>query len=202
MAENKNMKKSHQTRILIMESFLDIMRSKNLESITVKSIVEGANITRGTFYLYFTDINDLILYIEQNLLDEFPECLPGEGLGSFLGIPTKEQCSPTDWELAIFDYYKKYAKPLNILLGPHGDHQFYNKLKKKIQSELHSQIIVDGAPDDSFRHYFENLIPDLFLILAREAHSGSSPFSMDEKALADIMSTIRIGAKFKASFEK
>ena len=53
-AQEKPVKKSYRTRVRIMEAFIDLMADKDFDAITVKSLVEKANITRGTFYLYFS----------------------------------------------------------------------------------------------------------------------------------------------------
>ncbi|GKU24404.1 TetR/AcrR family transcriptional regulator [Clostridium folliculivorans] len=44
-----------RTRILIQDAFLSLTREKVFEAITVKDIVEKANINRSTFYAHFED---------------------------------------------------------------------------------------------------------------------------------------------------
>ncbi|GFP75426.1 TetR/AcrR family transcriptional regulator [Clostridium fungisolvens] len=44
-----------RTRILIQDAFLSLTREKVFEAITVKDIVERANINRSTFYAHFED---------------------------------------------------------------------------------------------------------------------------------------------------
>lgn len=189
-------KKSSKTRLLIMNSFIEIMGSKNWESITVKSIVEKAGITRGTFYLYFSDVDELITSIEEILLEELPLLKEASVANGFSKYPTLEECSPTRWELAIFDYYRKHSTWLNALLGPHGDAKFYASIKEKMQSCLIMQMQLDGAPDDYFREHFTSIIPDVFFLLAK------SLTYHDNEMLAHIMSTIRIGAKYKSTIER
>ena len=44
-----------RTRILIQEAFLSLASEKSFETITVKDIVERANVNRSTFYAHFDD---------------------------------------------------------------------------------------------------------------------------------------------------
>jgi len=44
-----------RTRILIQEAFLSLASEKSFEAITVKDIVERANVNRSTFYAHFDD---------------------------------------------------------------------------------------------------------------------------------------------------
>ena len=48
------------TQKVIMQTFLDILEHKSLDKITVKDIIETAEVNRNTFYYYFDDIYDLI----------------------------------------------------------------------------------------------------------------------------------------------
>lgn len=51
---------SKYTRKAIIESFMELLKKKSLDKITVKDIIESADINRNTFYYYFQDIYDLL----------------------------------------------------------------------------------------------------------------------------------------------
>ncbi|WP_180339343.1 TetR/AcrR family transcriptional regulator [Peptoniphilus catoniae] len=48
------------TQKAIIESFMELLKKKSLDKITVKEIIELAEINRNTFYYYFQDIYDLL----------------------------------------------------------------------------------------------------------------------------------------------
>ncbi len=48
------------TKELIFDTFIDLLRQKPFDRITVKDIVETCNINRNTFYYYYSDIYDLL----------------------------------------------------------------------------------------------------------------------------------------------
>ena len=78
--------KSEQTRSKIEYRFLNMIPSKQWDKISVKELCEKCKITRGTFYLYFNDIYDLMEQIETRLLEDISERLsaiaPCEARGS------------------------------------------------------------------------------------------------------------------------
>ncbi len=57
------------TRRLIKDSFLTLMRQKNIAKITVKDICAGADINRATFYAHYADVYDLLHKMEDELAE-------------------------------------------------------------------------------------------------------------------------------------
>jgi AcrR family transcriptional regulator len=49
-----------RTRNMLLDAFLDLMIEKGYEAITVQDVIDRANIGRSTFYLHFTDKENLL----------------------------------------------------------------------------------------------------------------------------------------------
>ena len=45
---------------IIAETFIKMVRRKNIDKITVKSLIEECHISRQTFYYHFQDIMDVL----------------------------------------------------------------------------------------------------------------------------------------------
>ncbi len=54
------------TKIAIKETFLDLLRAKPFDKITIRDIVETCGINRNTFYYYYSDIYDLLEEVFKN----------------------------------------------------------------------------------------------------------------------------------------
>ena len=54
-----------QTRLNIMDAFLDLAKTKSIEKITIKDVAQKSGYNRSTFYRYFHNIYDL-----QNCINE------------------------------------------------------------------------------------------------------------------------------------
>lgn len=201
-AQEKPVKKSYRTRVRIMEAFIDLMADKDFDAITVKSLVEKANITRGTFYLYFSDIYELVAYIEDILLEDMPELAPGDRpRRDPRTLPTLAECTENAWERAWFEYYDKCSRYFNALLGPHGDQSFAGKVKKRLQEALTTSMGLDGMPTDKYQDYFINLLPQVFLFLAKEWTCDRDSGELQLENIVTMASMIRTGSIYQRYLE-
>ncbi|MCF0132746.1 MAG: TetR/AcrR family transcriptional regulator [Blautia sp.] len=195
-------KKSEQTRQKIMDVFIDLMQGQDFLSIKVKTIVEKAQITRGTFYLYFSNTSDLITSIEEELLDDLPEILPytTNAINPF-DPPSYEVVHDDEWETAWFQYYMEHQKALNALIGPHGDHSFYIRICNYLKEAISCHMKRDSMPEDAYQGYFLNLLPDIFLMLSKEWTSDTNFQKIGLDSIVAIVSTIRIGSMYRRYLE-
>ena len=197
--------RSFSTMIKVFHALIELTKTKNIETITVKAITTQANISRGTFYLYFSDIEQVIQTIEKFLLDKMPRIAEYCNLSeprSFPDFPSLEDCTNNAWEEAWFLYFQTYQEPLNTLLGPHGDGSFYLKLKKAIMKELNQHMLFDGFTNDAMSKYFQSLYADTFLILAQEWTQKKYNDNLDVQSLSSIAATIRIGSQYSYAIMK
>ena len=59
----KKVTNDHRTRvtkILIRKSFMELLKNKPIQNISIKEICDKSGISRGTFYAHYTDIYDLL----------------------------------------------------------------------------------------------------------------------------------------------
>lgn len=60
-----------RTHQAIVQVFLDAATERGVDGTSVSEVMRRAGLNRGTFYEYFSDINDLIVQVEDELLDDF-----------------------------------------------------------------------------------------------------------------------------------
>ena len=77
MAENTTDRRVRKTRGQLRQGLVRLMREKSIQDITVKELCEECDINRGTFYLHYTDVYQLLHSIEDELLVEFERVLDG-----------------------------------------------------------------------------------------------------------------------------
>ena len=58
-----------RTRALLRQGLAELMQEKNAGDITVKGLVAHANVNRSTFYLHYTDIDQMLASVEAELLE-------------------------------------------------------------------------------------------------------------------------------------
>lgn len=68
------------TEMTIREKFLELLRRKSYQSITVTELCRDCNINRATFYKHYRDIPDLLSNIEQETIDELANAVDAASL--------------------------------------------------------------------------------------------------------------------------
>ena len=62
-----------RTQTLLKNGLTELMLTKPVQNITVKELTDYVDLNRGTFYLHYKDILDLLEHLENDMLDEFVE---------------------------------------------------------------------------------------------------------------------------------
>ena len=74
-------RKVKYTKMVIRESLFELLETKPLKQITVKSLCERADINRGTFYSHYTDIYDLVEKLEEEIIEIMTAVIKFESIG-------------------------------------------------------------------------------------------------------------------------
>lgn len=69
MAEKKEYRSAIRSRRFIRQAFLELLREKAFEKITVTDIVNRADINRSTFYAHYTDVRALMEEIQNEFIE-------------------------------------------------------------------------------------------------------------------------------------
>lgn len=111
-----------RTQELLTQSLITLLKQKSPRDISVTELCQLANINRGTFYLHYKDINDMIQHLENNLLQQYENM-----------IATHATCyltdSPYPLVYELFLFASEHSDLLKALLGPDSNNSFLTKLK-------------------------------------------------------------------------
>lgn len=113
---------TEKTRQSFMSVFCELYCQKPIEKITVQEIANKSGYNRSTFYQYFTDVYDLLSFVENEILDYIREKLKNA---------EQAEIKPQDL-LLLFEEKGAY---LNALLGNYGNIRFIEKLKNEFFSD-------------------------------------------------------------------
>ncbi len=138
------------TRKNLIDAFWKLYQDKSVDHISVKEITDLAGYNRGTFYLYFKDIYDVLENVERDVLKMMNSEIE-RYREKFRGMDKKPDIS--EITSAAIDICRKCDfKPL-ILLGDRGDSGFEAKLRSSMSIELSNRINDQPYMDECTKEY-------------------------------------------------
>ena len=137
-----------RTKALLQQGLIQLMETKEIKDISVRELSELADLNRGTFYLHYTDIYDMLWQMEDELFLEFNEILDRTLTG--------EASSPAATLQEVFAFLERHRAFAKVTMGPHGDLAFVNRMKELVKERIYN--ILDVEPEDSDLIYIESFI--------------------------------------------
>ena len=123
MAEElkKEDRRVRRTKKLLTQALTELLQTKQINEITVKELTDLADMNRGTFYLYYKDIFDMLEKIEEELFQKLDAIAQTHEHGDLT-----EQVKPI--LLDLFHFINENQDMCRVLLSPHGDMNFLPRL--------------------------------------------------------------------------
>ena len=176
--ENRSVR---NTRRRLREGLLRLLEQKPIHEISVKELTELADVNRGTFYFHYQDIYDLLGRMEDSFFEQLDRTLSENPVrGSEDGYPYLH---------AIFSFLGENRDFCRIMLGPHGDMQFVDRVKQRVDAQC--SFIWELLSPDTERQRFA--MYNAFIIngcigLIQEWLSGRS--GLTEESVTELSATI------------
>ena len=149
MNEQKIDRRIRRTKKLLLQGLTKLMSEKKINKITVTELTDLVDVNRGTFYLYYKDIFDMLEQIETELFNNFNEAFDK------FAKDTVTYDNMLSFFIFVFEFVQDNAEICKILLGPDGDYSFIEKFKKSINQH---QPSLQNAVSRVKLHYFRPFI--------------------------------------------
>ena len=140
-------KKRKKTEKQIEDSLLQLMKEQTFETISIRQLIDLAEVNRSTFYRHYLDKYDLLEKIENRLLDDL-QAYYQEALDSSCLFKLEKEFKVEDYihdKQNLFHFFEPYLEDLAILLGPNGSSTSSWRLQEVLR-EIFSQSISLGDP--------------------------------------------------------
>ena len=138
-----------RTKKLLTQALTKLMQEKKIKEITVKELTELADMNRGTFYLYYKDINNMVQQIEDGMFVMLEQLLARhEGMGLAAGITPILQ--------DIFRFVYENSDLCRALLSPNGDITFLNRMNELLRKNCRTywDTISAGKDEAKYEYYY------------------------------------------------
>ena len=87
MAEKKEYRSAIRSRRFIRNAFMELLREKTFDKITVTDIVNRADINRSTFYAHYSDVKSLVEEIQKDVIERSVALVIGINFLELLNSP-------------------------------------------------------------------------------------------------------------------
>ena len=144
--EKKEDRRVRRTKKLLSQGLIELMQQKQVKDITVRELADLVDVNRGTFYLYYRDIFDMLDRLEEQL---------NAVILAHKGEPILTHARPMLKDL--FRIVAENKEICSVLLSDNGDIKFLQKLSDVIQEKLRTEWLngyVDNETEFEYRYAF------------------------------------------------
>lgn len=133
--------RSQETKERFKKAFFALYAERKIETITIKEVANLAGFNRGTFYLYYKSIYDLLQKTEQELLDTFAKRVEFQVKLYFDLVDELDEDSYEEMQ----SNFLENIEFIRILNGENGDPRFKYRMKNIIKDAYRKQIRSDNT---------------------------------------------------------
>lgn len=192
MSEKVLDRRVKRTRKLLIGGLTQLMAQKRVKDITVRELAELVDINRGTFYLHYYDIFDMVEQIQKELFEEFDQTV-----SKYSPITTGD--SPLSMVEDVFQFVKSNSELCRVMLGPHGDMAFLERFKTLVKEKSlrdWPQVLGVNKADD-YEYYIAFIVSGAIGIVYEWLDKGAleSPKDMAKLMTDMIISGISSASK-------
>ena len=134
-------KTKRQLRLALMQ----LMSEKNVKDISVRELAAIADINRGTFYIHYKDVYDLLSQLEEEMAQGLIKVCQAHNAEEYNG-------STFPYLSDLYQFIAEHADMCRVLLGANGDKAYTDRI---------CGILRDEHLYDFVAHFYPNNDPTL-----------------------------------------
>lgn len=143
------------------EAFLQLYAKAPLRRISVAQVAERAGYTRGTFYLHYESLEDLLRRVEDGLLAELHAVVDDSMARLEAGG------DPEDIMRDVLAFYERRSDRLAVLMGPKADGHFTDEVKRVLKPVWAKYVLKRDVAEGSTDFMLEFTLSGALMMLRR-----------------------------------
>ena len=167
---DKNDRRSQRTRQLISDAFVELLLEKGYEAMSIRDVIERANVGRSTFYSHFKDKEELFVSQLDRLLEALSRHLPQEHVEQNPFFPS----------LGLFQHIQEQQKLFRALSWTSGVDILTKHLQKSMSEKIEEKLKSSGQAYEIPVPVMANFLAGSFLTLVKWWLDNKMPYSPGE----------------------
>jgi len=144
----KESRRIRYTRMVLRESLMELMKKKPISAISIKEICAEADISRSTFYKYYTDQYDLLQKTEEEMLVFI------DNMFKKYAFHKNDTRTAIQMVEEFLQHVADNNKSIYVLFSKNGDIDFQQKLFISIYQRNYLQSMTDKLPDEKTKQCY------------------------------------------------
>ena len=147
----KEDRRVRRTKKLLTQALTELLQKKQVNEITVKELTDLADMNRGTFYLYYRDIFDMLDKIEDEMFHKLDA----------IAVLHEDEDVSRQFRPVLLDLFRFIAENrelCRVLLSPNGDmsflHRLFEVIRVKCRTVWMEQVRDTSEEDFDYRYSF------------------------------------------------
>lgn len=171
-----------KTKRQLRQALTVLLQEKPIKDITVREIADMVDINRGTFYLHYKDVFDMLEQIENDIFEEFNDLIRAHP-------PAEDQGKPLPLLTDVFTYFAANADMAIALMGPNGDHAFIDKLKDLVKERCFYDWmqVYSSSNSKNFAYFYAFVVYGCIGLFQNWLETGMKETPEEMAALAEQM---------------
>jgi len=137
MTAKKADRRIQRTQTALRDALISLILKQDYEAITIKDIIDEANIGRSTFYAHYSSKEDLLRsgfkHLQEHLAEYQKEALAKRG--------DPKECA-LSFSLAMFEHAGEHKDIYRALVGGHGKTVVVNRIRDMISDLLQDELYL------------------------------------------------------------
>lgn len=141
-----------KTKQQLRNGLAELLKEKPVKDITVREITDLVDISRGTFYLHYKDVYEMMEIIENEMFEEF---------NAIMDAHTPDELLQSTFPIIIdiFTYLAENSSMASVLLSKNGDISFVDRLKNIVKEKcLNGWMQLYNTKNTQDNEYFYSFI--------------------------------------------
>ena len=149
MSQNED-RRIRRTKKAMNAALAELLMEKPLNKISVREIAERADINRGTFYLHYRDVYDMVEKIQNEIFAKYHDIV-----NNYEQQKNSKAIFPM--LVRLFQLLEENSDLARVLVGKNGDVAFLDKLKNEIKEVClaDAKEILHMTDEREFYYFYE-----------------------------------------------
>lgn len=168
MEEQKIDRRVRKTKSQLRQALMQLMTEKPFKSISVRELSERADINRGTFYIHYRDVSDLLQHLEDEMAERLSELCRRHD-------PRDSMTGGYPFLTDLYAFIQENADLCKVLLGGYGDRAYTKRICRILRDDFIEAYLSLLCPGDREKiHYFcAFIVPGNLMLALRWLQDGT-----------------------------